>query len=251
MTIRDEIARAHEIFDFDTRAEVRHEQVEEFIRDYAPVVESADWSDADTHWEGDDREGRRLVVLTPTRDGLLDPLREWVIVVGCPATPEPPTLAVGDRTLVLPEGDDTARLVAADCLQEAGREEEAGILRDGRYVIRDDGVHCPHEGWAVSLGFLDGNLGGEECCRHAASYAGHLQEALETRFPGATVTVHHQDSAGSPPQSYRAAVFDADDEDRSDEFEREIGRIAEDVLMGYAWMPGAAHGEDAEEGETE
>lgn len=81
-TLREKIESAAEIFDFDSRAETDAAAVIEFIETNSATIEESDWKNADANWPQSDREARTVVVLTPTDDGHLQPLKEWVIVIG-------------------------------------------------------------------------------------------------------------------------------------------------------------------------
>lgn len=82
-TIHEKIESAAELFDFENRYEIHIDDIMTFIGLRNCTVSESGWKDEDGGWPGCDREGRTIIVLTPTAEtGLLQPLDEWVIVIG-------------------------------------------------------------------------------------------------------------------------------------------------------------------------
>lgn len=69
------------IYDYHSRDEVQMESVLDFIEKNSAIVEESSWKDADTDWPEADREGRKVVTITPTRNGYRDDVSQWVVVV--------------------------------------------------------------------------------------------------------------------------------------------------------------------------
>ena len=76
------VKSATELFSFDSRNVIDARDVLEFVKNNDAQVAESRWKDSDTSWPESDREGRKVFVLTPTKDGYLNPLEEMVIVIG-------------------------------------------------------------------------------------------------------------------------------------------------------------------------
>jgi hypothetical protein len=77
----DKIPATSTVYDFSSRDEVQFSDVLNFIEAHEAVVELSSWKEGDTAWPESDREGRNVVTITPTQDGIRDDMSQWVIVV--------------------------------------------------------------------------------------------------------------------------------------------------------------------------
>lgn len=73
-------------------------------------------------------------------------------------------------------------------------------------------AQAQYEGYQISAGFLDGNMG--DLSGSADRFAEVLKAELEAEFPGASVTVDHQPGEGSLPWALAPSVVGPEGPDR-------------------------------------